>query len=290
MIKRMPTHCGDETCSSCVVAGDYIFLAHHGGGHDKEDIVYQMRNTFESMKKTLSSVDATLDDMVQINLYLRDISDFRVAADVFKEYFKNKSQMELLEARGRIVDADFYRRQINNNEGLISGNLQNIAEWESEMADLRAVKFDTNSKAYKELQAKVRAAKSEIYEMKLEQEAFNQTLKQMPIDHLSTMVSMYGDITAKIENWGAVHTATGKKLDSEYYQTLISNGTTVIGQYEKQIKEIRSLMSEAQKGSTVWQELYDQLQNIDSATASMLTIEDKKKEAFLQLEGKIKIS
>jgi len=49
-------------------------------------------------------------------------------------------------------------------------------------------------------------------------------------------------------------------------------------------------MSEARKGSTVWQELYDQLQNIDSATASMLTIEDKKKEAFLQLEGKIKIS
>ena len=41
MIRRMPTHCGDETCSSCVVAGDYIFLAHHGGGQDKEDIIYQ---------------------------------------------------------------------------------------------------------------------------------------------------------------------------------------------------------------------------------------------------------
>ena len=48
-----------------------------------------MRHTFESMKKTLASIGATLDDMVQINLYLRDISDFRVAADVFKEYFKN---------------------------------------------------------------------------------------------------------------------------------------------------------------------------------------------------------
>ncbi|MDW2796903.1 RidA family protein [Clostridium boliviensis] len=89
MIRRMPTHCGDETCSSCVVAGDYIFLAHHGGGQEKEDIIHQMRHTFESMKKTLASVDAALDDMVQINLYLRDISDFRVAADVFKEYFKN---------------------------------------------------------------------------------------------------------------------------------------------------------------------------------------------------------
>lgn len=89
MIRRMPTHCGDETCSSCVVAGDYIFLAHHGGGQEKEDIIHQMRRTFEGMKNTLNSVGASLDDMVQINLYLRDISDFRVAADVFEEYFKN---------------------------------------------------------------------------------------------------------------------------------------------------------------------------------------------------------
>ena len=34
MVKKMPTHCGDDTCSSCVIAGDYIFLAHHGGGQD----------------------------------------------------------------------------------------------------------------------------------------------------------------------------------------------------------------------------------------------------------------
>ena len=29
MIKRMPTNCGDKTCPSCVIAGDFIFLAHH---------------------------------------------------------------------------------------------------------------------------------------------------------------------------------------------------------------------------------------------------------------------
>ena len=30
MMKKLPTHCGDDTCSSCVIAGDCIFLAHHG--------------------------------------------------------------------------------------------------------------------------------------------------------------------------------------------------------------------------------------------------------------------
>ncbi|HOM01523.1 MAG TPA: RidA family protein [Acetivibrio sp.] len=83
MIKRMPTHCGDDTCSSCVVAGDYIFLAHHAGGFEKDDIEYQMEACFNSLKNTLQSVGASLDDMVQINLYLKNIEDFRKARDVF---------------------------------------------------------------------------------------------------------------------------------------------------------------------------------------------------------------
>jgi 2-iminobutanoate/2-iminopropanoate deaminase len=87
MIKRMPTHCGDETCPSCVVAGDFIFLAHHAGGFDKDDVVHQMEAAFDKLKKTLESVGASLDDMVQINLFLKDIEDFRSARDVFFKYF-----------------------------------------------------------------------------------------------------------------------------------------------------------------------------------------------------------
>ena len=87
MVKRMPTHCGDGTCPSCVVAGDFIYLAHHSGGHDRKDIVHQMRAVFENMRNTLSSVGATLNDMIQVNLYMRDLSEFRLARDVFYEYF-----------------------------------------------------------------------------------------------------------------------------------------------------------------------------------------------------------
>ena len=87
MIERMPTHCGDETCPACVVAGDFIFLAHHAGGFDKDDVVHQMEAAFDRLKGTLESVGASLDDMVQINLFLRDIEDFRPARDVFFKYF-----------------------------------------------------------------------------------------------------------------------------------------------------------------------------------------------------------
>lgn len=90
MIKRMPTICGDETSPSCVIAGDFIFLGHHAGGHDRDDIEYQMEASFNILKKTLESANATIDDMVQINLYLKDTKDFRKARDVFYKYFKDE--------------------------------------------------------------------------------------------------------------------------------------------------------------------------------------------------------
>ena len=89
MIKRMPTHCGDETCPSCVVAGDTIYLAHHAGGFEKQDIAYQVRATLERIKLTLATVGASLDDMVQMNFYIKNVEDFDEGREVLLEYFKN---------------------------------------------------------------------------------------------------------------------------------------------------------------------------------------------------------
>ena len=56
-------------------------------GLDQQDIVHQVRATFESMRRTLESVGASLDDLVQVNFYIKNTADFRKGADVFREYF-----------------------------------------------------------------------------------------------------------------------------------------------------------------------------------------------------------
>lgn len=89
MIQRYGNHYGDDTCSSCVVAGDYIFLAHHGGGQEVNDLAYQTRATLDAISDTLAGVGATLDDVVQITYYIRNVEDFRKGADTFREYFTN---------------------------------------------------------------------------------------------------------------------------------------------------------------------------------------------------------
>jgi 2-iminobutanoate/2-iminopropanoate deaminase len=89
MISRMVSHCGDDSCPACVVAGDYVFLAHHAGGFESDQVAVQMRATFDAVRGTLASVGANLADIVQIRLYLRDRADFRAAREVFFEYFED---------------------------------------------------------------------------------------------------------------------------------------------------------------------------------------------------------
>ena len=105
-IKRMPTHCGDETCPSCVIAGDYIYLAHHAGGFDQRDIKHQMRAVFERVKNTLAQAGATLDDIVQINLYLYDLADFDGATEVFREYFNEGGFPARMTSTSKFLDAE----------------------------------------------------------------------------------------------------------------------------------------------------------------------------------------
>jgi len=106
MLKKMPTHCGDETCPSCVVAGDFIYLAHHAGGFEKQEIEHQMKVTFERAKSTLLSVGATLNDMVQINLYLKNLDDFDGARKVFYEYFDKDNFPARMTSKTEFLDGD----------------------------------------------------------------------------------------------------------------------------------------------------------------------------------------
>ncbi|GHU68405.1 hypothetical protein FACS1894184_10310 [Clostridia bacterium] len=87
MINRIPSPNSDDTYSSCAYAGGFIFLSHHAGGFDQRNIRHQMRATFDSVKQTLAAVGASMNDIVQIHLYLRNLSDFDEAREVFYEYF-----------------------------------------------------------------------------------------------------------------------------------------------------------------------------------------------------------
>ena len=253
------------------------------------DLAKKVQTAIDANDKLKASEKQLSDGEIEHIQTIKELHDNRInAIDIENEKLEQsnkiiKSQIALMEARGEIVSSGFYKSQINNNKSLISGYQENIAEWESEMADLRAAKIDVKSKDYKELQAKVKSAKNEIQATKLEQEELNQAIEQIPIDNLNTIISMYKDVSSAIENWGNVYSATGQKLNSEYYQTLISNGATTIDQYQELASEIRNVMDDQKEGSTRWNELYSQLQSVNSEMSSMVQNLQKWNEELLKM-------
>jgi len=71
------------------IKGDYIYIGYHSGGYEKNDIVYQLENTLKNLSKTLETIGVTFDDIVQININLRSLKDFRAVCTVFYKFFKN---------------------------------------------------------------------------------------------------------------------------------------------------------------------------------------------------------
>ena len=107
-------------------------------------------------------------------------------------------------------------------------------------------------------------------------------LLNLPIDNMDIVISMYESITDTIQRWGSEMEASGKKLDKEYYQSLINNGMTVIDQYKEQYDLVRDVMDEYDTGSEKWNTLYNKLQSINSA---MENIKYCIKIQSIQLEG-----
>jgi len=93
MVKKVELHSEERfTFSSYVVAGEFIYTSHIGGFIDDEGKVLktieeQTRQTLENLKDYLANEETTLNDVVQITVYLDDLAYFDRMIDVYREYF-----------------------------------------------------------------------------------------------------------------------------------------------------------------------------------------------------------
>lgn len=194
-----------------------------------------------------------------------------------------ESQMEYYKSAGIIVDASYYNRLIQNTSKLIANARDTISNKRAELRDLLANGADTSSQEYIDLKSEIADAESNVYALKKAQEEYNNKLLQMPIENASILVSMYQDIGAAIQGWGSEVEASGKKLDANYYQSLISNGTSVIDQLKKQSRIIQDVQDNYEAGSDPWNELYSQLQSVNSEMSSMVQNLQKWNEELLKM-------
>ncbi|MBT9778839.1 hypothetical protein GPL15_20375 [Clostridium sp. MCC353] len=195
-----------------------------------------------------------------------------------------EAQISYLKESGSLVDAASYEILISNlrrQENLIN---RKIKDKEAELnALLSSGEIKEGTEEYYNIENEISSLHEELIGTKEEQKKLNNELLRMPIDNLDTIINMYNDITSAIENWGSVYEASGKKLDTSYYQTLITNGATIIDHHKKQADAVQNLMGRYKEGSETWNELYSKLQSINSEMSSMVQNLHQWNEALLQM-------
>ena len=78
--------------SQAIKAGGFIFISgqlpiNPKNGEINGDIKVQTKQVLENIKSVLSSVDASLQDVVKTTVFLKDLNDFNSMNEVFLEYF-----------------------------------------------------------------------------------------------------------------------------------------------------------------------------------------------------------
>ena len=81
----------DWGISTCVEADRFVFIAHHGGhtveGRKLLTIEEQTEQTFINLKDTLARIDLSFEDILVLDVLLKDIRDFNGMHSVWAKWF-----------------------------------------------------------------------------------------------------------------------------------------------------------------------------------------------------------
>ena len=80
------------TFSTCVRAGDFLYLSHHGGydfeaGMWPTSVEEQTDKCFVNIERTLKTAGSSLDEIVKTTLYLKSLEDFPKMKEVYRQKF-----------------------------------------------------------------------------------------------------------------------------------------------------------------------------------------------------------
>lgn len=100
-IKRVST---PFSYSSAAVAGDYVFLGLHRGFGDSFSV--QLESVFENIRKTLGELGLSLENIVKVNVWLKNIQDLPEMEKAFNKYYVAGTFPARMTATTEFIDAD----------------------------------------------------------------------------------------------------------------------------------------------------------------------------------------
>lgn len=83
--------------SQAIVENGFVFVSGQGpinpalGKYEPSDVRAETRQTLENVKAILEASGSSIEKVVKVNVYLRDIRDFAAMNEVYASYFKTSA-------------------------------------------------------------------------------------------------------------------------------------------------------------------------------------------------------
>ena len=90
--------------SAAIEAGDYVFLGLHRGFG--EGFRAQFENAFANLKNTLAKLGLTLEHIVKVNVWLKNVKNLPEMEKLFNQYFEKDHFPARMTSTTEFIDAD----------------------------------------------------------------------------------------------------------------------------------------------------------------------------------------
>lgn len=255
-------------------------------GDEKTKIENAMNayNSYLDQKKTNLELSNTIRDN-ELKYYTIAIDEIdKKNARLSNSNDLIQKQIDLLNTQGVTVSSSMYDQLISNTEGQIGYQQEKLQKQKDQL--IKAITEEdlkVGSDKWYELNDEIMSTEGNIKDLEKAQAEYEKQLRELPVTNLEKLGNIYQSILDTIQNWGAEMEASGKTLDTDYYQKLINNANTSISNYKEEIEAIQDVMEDYNPGTDNWNEMNDKLQQCNSSISSLVQNMHKWNEELLNL-------
>ena len=224
---------------------------------DEERELEEIRK--EAYEKAISYVEAQQDAIQELNNTLQ-------------------SEMDLLEATGKYIGADYYEDLIDNNKDLID-----LYEEQIELAQDRLDEVSEESPEYYQLKGTIEQCTQAILDAKAQQAEWNETIKRLPIDRLQTYIDLLENIKQDLQNFTDENSVLGLNPTKEQYQQFIDINQEELDSLIKQQEKLKDILGGYEYGSEKYNDVSGEIQDIDDQISSLIQSQLEYNDAILQI-------
>lgn len=226
------------------------------------------QSAYQDVEDTEKKLDETEQDIAdhQKERYEKRIEQIEAENDALKSRQDIiQADLDLLEASGGIELEGMYQELID-----LSKQQMSLYEEEAAAARDRMSEVEAGSTEYYQLQSKINDCTQSIKECQKEQSEWQETIKRLPIERIQKYINMLQNIKQDLQNFIDEQNSLGISTTVDQYKQLMDICQKEIDKLLEQQKKLSGLLDTYQYGSEKFNDVQDEIQDIDDTISGLI--------------------